>query len=64
MDARVGAALDRGLEVVVNVHHYHELCEAPDEHVPRFLALWRQIATVLAEALAVPDDGSLIATIH
>ena len=44
VDAGVGAALDRGLQVVVNVHHYQELCEAPDEQRPRFLALWRQIA--------------------
>ncbi|WP_086840023.1 glycoside hydrolase family 5 protein [Amycolatopsis kentuckyensis] len=44
VDAGVGAALDRGLQVVVNVHHYHELCAAPDEQRPRFLALWRQIA--------------------
>lgn len=120
VDAGVAAALDRGLQVVVNVHHYHELCAMPDEQLPRFLALWRQIAAryagypgglgfellneprdhltatrwnaVLAaalavvraadpartviigpagmnglealSALAVPDDGNLIATIH
>ncbi|WP_051736226.1 glycoside hydrolase family 5 protein [Amycolatopsis rifamycinica] len=120
VDAAVGAALDRGLRVVLNVHHHHELCAAPDEQLPRFLALWRQIAVryaghperlcfellneprgrltpsrwnaVLAEALAVvraadpgrtviigpagmngldalsalavPDDGNLVATIH
>ncbi|MEV4050082.1 glycoside hydrolase family 5 protein [Amycolatopsis sp. NPDC049688] len=44
VDAGVHAALDRGLRVVVDVHHYAELCAAPDEHLPRFLALWRQIA--------------------
>ncbi|GHF95264.1 MULTISPECIES: glycoside hydrolase family 5 protein [Amycolatopsis] len=44
VDAAVGTALDRGLQVVVDVHHYHELCAAPDEQLPRFLALWRQIA--------------------
>jgi endoglucanase len=45
VDAGVAAALDRGLRVVVDVHHYHELCAAPDAHLPRFLALWRQIAS-------------------
>lgn len=44
VDAGVAAALDRGLRVVLNVHHYDEICAAPDEHRPRFLALWRQIA--------------------
>lgn len=44
VDAGVAAALDRGLQVVLNVHHYSELCAAPEEHRPRFLALWRQIA--------------------
>lgn len=44
VDAAVHAALGRGLNAVVNVHHYHALCAAPHEHAPRFLALWRQIA--------------------
>ncbi|CAG6398935.1 glycoside hydrolase family 5 protein [Streptomyces cocklensis] len=120
VDAAVRAALDRGLNAVVNVHHYDGLSAAPDEHLPRFLALWRQIAAhyadhaeqvsfellnepngrltasrwniVLAQALAVvresnpertvligpterndpralpalavPDDGHLLATVH
>ncbi|ONK11104.1 glycoside hydrolase family 5 protein [Streptomyces sp. MP131-18] len=49
VDAGVRAALDRDLNVVVNVHHYHELCAAPDEHLPRFLALWQQIASHYAD---------------
>ncbi|WP_206796531.1 glycoside hydrolase family 5 protein [Amycolatopsis sp. MtRt-6] len=44
VDAGVAAALDHGLRVVLNVHHYDGICAAPDEHRPRFLALWRQIA--------------------
>ncbi|MFI0897293.1 glycoside hydrolase family 5 protein [Streptomyces sp. NPDC020983] len=44
VDAGVRAALDRGLNAVVNVHHYQEMSTAPDAHLPRFLALWRQIA--------------------
>lgn len=49
VDAGVRAALDRDLNLVVNVHHYHELCAAPDEHLPRFLALWHQIAARYAD---------------
>lgn len=49
VDAAVRAALGRDLNVVVNVHHYHELCAAPDEHLPRFLSLWRQIAPRYAD---------------
>src|SRR5262245_20636041 len=39
--ARVDAAVDeaRGLNLVLNVHHYHELNRAPDEHADRFVAL-------------------------
>jgi len=44
VDAGVDAALRRDLNVVVNVHHYHEFSAEPAEHRPRFLALWQQIA--------------------
>ena len=44
VDEAVHQALGRGLRTVINVHHYHELNLAPDEHADRFVALWRQIA--------------------
>lgn len=44
VDWAVEQALSRGLSVVMNVHHYAEMDERPDEHRERFLALWRQIA--------------------
>ncbi|MBC6460922.1 glycoside hydrolase family 5 protein [Actinomadura sp. HBU206391] len=44
VDRAIDHAIGRDLDVVLNVHHYDELCEAPDEHEGRFLALWRQIA--------------------
>jgi len=44
VDWAIGEALDRGLNIVVNVHHYDELNDAPQEQRPRFLGLWRQIA--------------------
>ena len=45
VDRAVGLALDRGLEVVVNVHHYDATGEGP-----RFLALWAGIAEHYADA--------------
>jgi endoglucanase len=49
VDEAVGEVLARGLNVVLNVHHYHELNLAPEEHTERFLALWRQIAPRYAD---------------
>jgi endoglucanase len=42
--AVIDAAIERGLRVELDVHHYASLLEAPDRETPRFLALWRQIA--------------------
>ena len=44
VDWAIGEALGRGLNIVVNVHHYDELNDAPRRQRPRFLGLWRQIA--------------------
>lgn len=44
VDWAVGQAMDRDLNTVLDVHHYDELNDAPDAHLPRFLGLWRQIA--------------------
>jgi aryl-phospho-beta-D-glucosidase BglC (GH1 family) len=44
VDWAVEQALSRGLKVVLNVHHYSEMDERPDEHQARFIALWEQIA--------------------
>jgi endoglucanase len=49
VDRTVGRALARGLNVVLNIHHYHELCGAPARHSDRFIALWRQIASWFAD---------------
>jgi endoglucanase len=49
VDWAVDQALERELNVVINVHHYHELNEAPSAHTARFVALWRQIAWRFAE---------------
>ena len=44
VDWAVGEALSQGLNIVLNVHHYDELNDAPLEQRPRFLGLWEQIA--------------------
>jgi endoglucanase len=44
VDWAVNEALRRDLNVVINVHHYRELNDAPRGHRARFLALWAQIA--------------------
>jgi endoglucanase len=49
VDEVVDLALDRDLEVVVDVHHYDELCADPGGHAERFVALWSQIGARWAE---------------
>lgn len=44
VDWAVKKALYRGLEAVLNIHHYEEIVKQPDAHRERFLALWKQIA--------------------
>lgn len=44
VDWAVHQALDHHLIPVLNMHHYLELMDQPDENRDRFLALWRQIA--------------------
>lgn len=65
---RVDWAIDQAtaneLNVIVNVHHYGEIDTQPDEHLPRLLALWEQIAgryqrrppSVCFELLNEPHD--------
>ena len=45
IDEVIAQALGRGLNVVINMHHYDALFEAPDDHADRFVAIWEQIAT-------------------
>jgi endoglucanase len=45
VDTAVDDALRRGLNVIVDVHHYDELQRAPHEHGERLMALWRQLAS-------------------
>jgi len=46
--ARIDWAIDNAFEndlcIIVNIHHYTEMMEAPEEHLPRLLAIWDQLA--------------------
>lgn len=44
IDWAIGQALKNGLAVIINMHHYQEIMEQPEQHKARFLALWDQIA--------------------
>ncbi|MBB3114622.1 endoglucanase [Paenibacillus phyllosphaerae] len=37
-------AESQGLNAVINMHHYDEIFESPDEHQVRFLRIWEQLA--------------------
>lgn len=64
VDWAVEQALSRGLQVVLNVHHYSEMDEQPDAHRARLIGLWEQIAahykdrpaTLAFELLNEPHD--------
>jgi endoglucanase len=44
IDWAVEQALANKLNIILNVHHYDEMDARPDEQLPRFVALWGQIA--------------------
>ena len=41
----IDQALANDLQVILNIHHFDELNEAPEENYAKFIALWDQIAT-------------------
>jgi endoglucanase len=49
VDRLVTAALDRGLTVLLDLHHYDELHHDPDAHADRFVGLWEQLADRYAD---------------
>ena len=44
VDQVVDWALERDLQVVLNIHHYEQMATDPTAHRERFMALWKQIA--------------------
>lgn len=61
----VGWALDFDLAVIINVHHYEEMMQNPEDEVKNLNSLWEQIApafadypeTVLFELLNEPNEN-------
>ena len=57
-------ATTNGLNIILNVHHYSEIDAQPAKHLPRLMAIWKQIATrykdkpanVYFELLNEPND--------
>ncbi len=70
VDWAIDQALANQLNIIVNVHHYGEMDTKPDEHLPRLLGFWRQIAlryknqpsSVYFELLNEPHDKLTEAT--
>ncbi len=64
IDWAIAEALERGLSIIVDLHHYEEIMKEPDAHADRLVGLWTQIAeryqdrpdTVLFELLNEPND--------
>jgi len=40
----IGQALDRGLTVILDLHHFDELMADPDAHAETFVAIWTELA--------------------
>lgn len=65
VDWAIDQALAHQLNIIVNVHHYVEMDARPDEHLPRLLGLWEQLAarykgrppSVYFELLNEPHDA-------
>lgn len=56
VDEVVDQALDAGLKVIVDVHHFHEFSEDPDSNWPKLQAIWAQLAAHFADA----PDGVIL----
>lgn len=70
IDWAIDRALENGLNIIINVHHYEGLDADPENHTDRWLAIWKQIAeryksrpdSVLFELMNEPHD-QLTATV-
>ena len=45
VDEVIGYALDEGLNVILDVHHFYQLMHDPDRHAGWLDAIWEQLAT-------------------
>jgi endoglucanase len=44
VDWAINQALSNNLTTVIDVHHYDEMDQQPEQNLPRLLAIWKQIA--------------------
>jgi len=44
VDHVVNEALKSGLYVILNIHHYEEIMQRPEQHKDRFLKIWEQLS--------------------
>jgi endoglucanase len=64
-DAMVDAAVARGLNVIVVLHHFDELMENPEAHAATFRAIWAELSAhwrgapggLIFELLNEPNEG-------
>ncbi len=64
VDWAIDQAVANKLNIIVNIHHYEEMDANPDQHLPRLIGLWEQIAArykdrpseVYFELLNEPND--------
>jgi len=52
VDVLANAGLREGLGVLINIHHFDDFTSNPQGQIPRFIAIWRQIAQHYAKAPA------------
>lgn len=45
VDWVIDSGLSKGLNVVINMHHYKEIFKNPEAHMERFIEMWKQIIT-------------------
>lgn len=43
IDNILNSALNNGLSVIINIHHFDELYKTPAEHKAKFLSIWKQL---------------------
>ena len=51
----IGQAQDRGVTVILDLHHFNELMDDPDTYTPLFIVIWTEVAQHSADY-----DGRLI----
>lgn len=44
VDHVINEALKNGLYVILNIHHYEEIMQKPEQHKDRFLKIWEQLS--------------------